>query len=87
MLGYVILVFKKVSFSNETNNVHLISNVLVIYLIILTMVGVRNPKSIYYHNLNIYTYVYIMTIVINIPFNKSYDITQCNIIINYYQML
>jgi len=76
VLGYVILVFKKVSFSNETNNVHLISNVLVINLIILTMVGVRNPKSIYYHNLNIYTYVYIMTIVINIPFNKSYDIAR-----------
>jgi len=76
VLGYVILLFKKVPFSNELNNVHLISNVLVINLIILTMVGVRNPKSIYYHNLNIYTYVYIMTIVINIPFNKSYDIAR-----------
>jgi len=54
VLGYVILVFKKVPFSNESNNVHLISNVLVLYLLILTMVGVRNPKSIYYHNLNIY---------------------------------
>jgi len=54
VLGYVILLFKKVPFSNELNNVHLISNVLVINLIILTMVGVRNPKSIYYYNLNIY---------------------------------
>jgi len=76
VLGYVILLFKKVPFSSEINNIHLISNVLVINLIILTMVGVRNPKCIYYHNLNIYTYVYIMTIVINIPFNKSYDIAR-----------
>jgi len=54
VLGYVILVFKKVPFSNETNNVHLISNALVIYLIILTMVDIRNPMCIYNHNFNIY---------------------------------